>query len=266
MAYPHVGQAFELPIGSSKSTIDQITSLTFGDLTILCIRSSCNQLQLRSFYYCNRSVIVSSLRLSLPRETSNRVVSAVLLSIYPKLLVSVLTLNGTLLTIDLSKFLIRGCLPEIIHSGVNESRSFANIPADKSPIPIRRVSLFDLSVGSQGRSNLNGTDSPAVGVNSKVKFDQYLPTSLTLEQTLKLTISIEEIELSSKKDVASYSPLCVDSYVRNQSVRESSLDPSWESRNPSQQLTMKSFIGCINGFLIVSVQQVSCKLISHELY
>ena len=257
MAYPRVGQAFQLPIGSNKSSMDHVSSISVDELTILCIRSSGNQLELRSFHQCNRSVTVGSLRLSLPRETSNRVISSVILSIYPKLLVTILTLTGTLITLDLSRFLIKGCLPEITQSNVKESKS----PVDSLRTQTRRLSLFDLSIGSQVSSDSGGAANP--GIDFQVKFGQYLQTSLTLEQTLKLAINIEEIGHYLKEAEATNFPLCIDSFSRNRLItceKRAAVGPRRGGKVPIQQLIIKSSIGCPNGFLLISERQVSYKL------
>lgn len=262
MAYPRVGQAFQLPIGSNKSSMDQVSSISVDGLTILCIRSSGNQLQLRSFYQCNRSVIVGSLRLSLPRETSNRVVSSFLLSIYPRLLVTILTLTGTLITLDLSRFLIMGCLPEITQSEVKESKSHV----DCLLTPTRRLSLFDLSVGSQDRSDSSGAAN--LGTDSNGKFGRYLQTSLTLEQTLKLAINIEELGHHLNEAEATNFPLCIESFSRNRydtSEKHATVGPRCGGNVPIQQLIIKSSVGCQNGFLLIFERQVSYILITRNV-
>ena len=282
MACPRVGRAFQLPVGSNKSTIDEVSCLSADNVTILCIRSNGSQLQLRSIQKVNKSLLISSLKLTLPKEASNRVVQTELLSIYPRLLVNVLTLTGTLITLDLSKFLVNGCLPEVIQTRV-EPRSSINSPAgsiSSANVTPKRISLFEMSVGSQGKekgrfdfdtsggasgsSNGSGSGSGSTEytVNSNVKFDQYLPTSLNLQQTLKLAINIEELHLDDYKDFkegADYSPLCGVTSLQNQGSllgKENLSSSSWRNKEISRDDIIQSYIGCLNGNLLISTRQV----------
>jgi hypothetical protein len=69
-------------------------------------------------------VTVSSLQLSLPKEASNQVISACIVSVFPKLIINILTQAGTLITLDASKFLVKGDLPEITRPGSVASKTF----------------------------------------------------------------------------------------------------------------------------------------------
>ena len=192
---------------------------------------------------------------------------------------NVLTLTGTLITLDLSKFLVNGCLPEVIQTRV-EPRSSINSPAgsiSSANVTPKRISLFEMSVGSQGKekgrfdfevpgggssSGSGGINSTEYTVNSNVKFDQYLPTSLNLQQTLKLAINIEELHLDEFKESTDYSPLCGVTSLQNQGsllVKESLSSSSWRNKEISKDDVIQSYIGCMNGNLLISTRQVdSC--------
>jgi hypothetical protein len=110
MSFPQIS-VFEVPTESISSKIDEITTLSNGNVTIICIRNGVT-LQLRCL---SRSKRVTSLRLSLPKEDFNRVISARLISISPQFLVNILTFSGTLITLNLSKYLINDTLPGLVN-------------------------------------------------------------------------------------------------------------------------------------------------------
>jgi hypothetical protein len=111
MSFPQIS-VFEVPIESISSKIDEISTLSNHNVTIICIRNGAT-LQLRCL---SRSKRVTSLRLSLPKEDSNRVISARLISISPQFLINILTFSGTLITLNLSKYLMNNTLPGLVIS------------------------------------------------------------------------------------------------------------------------------------------------------
>jgi hypothetical protein len=206
MAYPRVGRAFQLPLESSKSLIDQISASSSEDSTVLCIRTTGHRLHLRCFCNTTEPVTVSSLQLSLPKEASNQVVSACIVSVFPKLIINILTQNGTLITLDVSKFLVKGNLPEIAKQGSAATRTFTTIEDGSNFSPNKQLSLYDLSIGSKSSSDRNAFKAE-VGVHSNTRFEQQLPSSLSLELTLKLAIVVEDLGYADQDVI--HKPLCM---------------------------------------------------------
>jgi hypothetical protein len=128
----------------------------------------------------------------LPKEVSNQVISAYIVSIFPKLVINVLTQAGTLITLDVSKFLVKGNLPEIVKQGPAATRTFSMVDDGSKFSPKKQVSLYDLSIGSKSSSDSNAFKAE-VGGHSNMRFEQQLPSSLSLELTLKLAIAVEDL-------------------------------------------------------------------------
>lgn len=262
MAYHRVGRVLQLPLDSSKSSIEQISCLSSENLTVLCIRTSGSRLQLRCFCHKSEFITVSSLKLNLPKETSNQVISASIVSIFPKLLVNILTLAGTLITIDVSKFLIKGNLPEIIKSECKRNSSTA---CDRDKIsPMKQISLYDLSIGSKNGHdvNVNSISKADVRINPSMKYEQHLPSNLTLEQTLKLATIVEDLGFSEKQNL--YVPLCMLSVNEIHSNAESEIEmpilsssSARRTEDLEERSVVTSFIGCSNGALLILKRFVS---------
>lgn len=262
MAYPRVGRAFQLPLESSKSSIDQISALSSEGSTVLCIRTTGNRLHLRCF--CNRTdpVTVSSLQLSLPKEISNQVISAYIVSIFPKLIINILTQAGTLITLDVSKFLVKGNLPEVTKPGSASTRTFTTVDDGTNFYANKQVSLYDLSVGSKNSSDKSPFKAE-VGVHSNVKFEQHLPSSLTLELTLKLAIAVEELGYADLD--ASHKPSCMLSLVKTPWGTGTGVGTeiqviaahSKNNEDCKDRFLVTSFIACSQGTVRSLLRQVS---------
>jgi hypothetical protein len=257
MSHPHVGRAFQLPLESSKSSIHQISGLSSEGSTILCIRTTGNRLHLRCF--CNRTdpVAVSSLQLSLTKEVSNQVVSAYVVSIFPKLIINILTQAGTLITLDVSKFLVKGNLPEITKPGSAATRTFMTVDDGSNFNANKQVSLYDLSIGSKSSSDKDAFKGE-VGVRSNMKFEQHLPSSLTLEQTLQLAIAVEDLAYVDQEIIKR--PSCMLSLAKHHlgavTVTDISANPK-NSEDCKDRFLVTSFIGCSRGTIRSLFRQVS---------
>ena len=251
--YACVGQAFQLPPDSSKAVIEQISSLSLDDVTILCIRTSGNKLQLRCFNRTGDFPVVSSLQLSLPRETSNQVTSAYLVSIHPKLVVNILTLAGTVITLDVTKFLIKSNLPEIIHAEIVKG---AEAVQDVNKISSQRqVSHQNSPVVTAADSDENNRRFNERG--SAVKLEQHFPSSLNLEQTLKLASTVEDTAIAELPDLMLST--CMISVT--ETAYESEIFPLRASRIHSAGKTnasvVTSFISCSDGSVLIISRLVS---------
>jgi hypothetical protein len=252
-----------LPIESSSSIINEISVLSSDKLSFLCTRNSSN-LQIKCFHHNddndnnnrndnkknenknknndknnnnndnnnnNNSITISSLRLKLPKETSNRVINTNLSSISP-LLLNILTLTGTLIILDLSSFLVDNRLPELLSftDGPSNQSFKTSIPNTiTNTIPNLNASFptnTTLKKDNDNDDSDNNSDSNSrekekererensssqskpislfelsnspkkVIQKNKItdsKSRQRLPYCLTLEQTLGLAISIKEL-------------------------------------------------------------------------
>jgi hypothetical protein len=260
MVYPRVGRAFQLPLETSKSSIVQISASSSEGSTVLCIRTTGNRLHLRCF--CNRtdSVTVSSLQLSLPKEVSNQVISAYIVSIFPKLVINVLTQAGTLITLDVSKFLVKGNLPEIVKQGSAATRTFSTVDDGSKFSPDKQVSLYDLSIGSKSSSDRNALKAE-VGGHSNMRFEQQLPSSLSLELTLKLAIAVEDLGYADQDII--HKPLCMLSLAKHHPVTgtvtesQSLSTHSKNSEDFTDRFLVTSFIACSRGTIRSLFRQVS---------
>jgi hypothetical protein len=251
--YACVGQAFQLPPDSSKAVIEQISSLSLDDVTILCIRTSGNKLQLRCFNRTGDCPVVSSLQLSLPRETSNQVTSAYLVSVHPRLVVNILTLAGTIITLDVTKFLIKSNLPEIMHSETAKS-SEAVQDVNKSGSQ-RQASHQNPTVTSKADSDEHFRRFAERG--SAVKLEQHFPSSLTLEQTLKLASTVEDTAIAELSDTMT--PTCMISVTETAYATEivSQRPPSIHSTGRTNASVVTSFISCSDGTVLIISRLVS---------
>lgn len=254
MAYPRVGRAFQLPLESSKSSIDQISALSSKDSTILCIRTTGNRLHLRCFCTRTDPVTVSSLQLSLPKEVSNQVISANVVSVFPKLVINILTQAGTLITLDVSKFLVKGNLPEITKPGSAAKRTLTSVDDGPSFNNNKQVSLYDLSIGSKNNSDKNAFKAE-IGVHSNMKFEQHLPSSLTLELTLKLAIAVEDLGYADQDVI--HKPTCMLSSANHHSETGTECQSLLKNNEDCKdQFLVTSFIACSGGTIRSLFHQV----------
>jgi hypothetical protein len=260
MAHPRVGRAFQLPLESSKSSIDQISGLSSEGSTILCIRTTGNRLHLRCFSSRTDLVTVSSLQLSLPKEVSNQVISACIVSVFPKLIINILTQAGTLITLDASKFLVKGDLPEITRPGSVASKTFTTGHDGSNLNTNKQVSLYDLSIGSRSSSDKNAFKAE-VGVQSNMTFEQHLPSTLSLELTLKLAIAVEDLGYADQEVVQK--PSCMLSLAKHHLgavTGTECLSPAAHSKNIEDckdQFLVASFIAFSRGTIRSLFRQVS---------
>lgn len=262
MAYPRVGREFQLPLESSKCSIDQISALSSEFTTVLCIRTTGNRLHLRCFCKRTDPVTISSLQLSLPREASNQVISAYIVSLFPKLMINILTLAGTLITLDVSKFLVKGSLPEIMKSASATKRTAATVDDGFILNATKQVSLYDLSIGNISSSDKNAFRTD-IGLNSNVKFEQHLPSSLTLELTLKLAVAVEDLGCADHEAI--HEPSCILSSVKHRPLTEHrslSVHPI-NNENCKDRIFVTSFIACSCGAIRTLVRQVTVANIYH---
>lgn len=261
MTYPRIGRAFQLPL-DSKSAIEQVSVLSTESSTILCIRTSANRLQLICFRNNSETAVINTLQLSLPKETSNQVISAYLVSISPKLIINVLTLAGTLITLDATKFLVKGNLPENLKIGTSPTKNLVTDDDRKDTSSTQQMSLYDLSVDGGDEYN---TRAPKLGFKglSQSKFEEHLPSRLTLEQTLKLATTVEDLGIV--KQAASCTPCCMISLQRKQSAvtatssgtRLGGIVTSASRAEDSQERSaVTSFIGCSDGTVLMISRQV----------
>ena len=262
MTYPRIGRAFQLPLDSNKSAIEQVSVLSTESSTILCIRTSAHRLQLICFRNRSETPVINSLQLSLPKETSNQVISAYLVSISPKLIINVLTLAGTLITLDATKYLVKGNLPENVKMGNSPTKNLVTDEDGKDTNSAQQMSLYDLSVDGGDECNAK---IPKLGIKglSQSKFEEHLPSRLTLEQTLKLATTVEDLGIM--KQTASCTPSCMISLQKRKSALKSSdklnegtmLSGSRTRIEDSQERSaVTSFIGCSDGIVLMISRQV----------
>ena len=259
--YACVGQAFQLPPDSSKAVIEQISSLSLDDVTILCIRTSGNKLQLRCFNRTGDCPVVSSLQLSLPRETSNQVTSAYLVSVHPKLVVNILTLAGTIITLDVTKFLIKSNLPQVIHSetaAVSSSEAVQDVNKIGSQKHVSHQNSVVIPVSDFEENSRRFNDR-----GSAVKLEQHFPHSLTLEQTLKLASTVEDTAIAELSNLMVTT--CMISVT--ETAHETEVFPlrllSIPSAGRTNASVVTSFISCSNGTVLTISRLVSVLLIDH---
>lgn len=264
MTSPRIGRAFQLPL-DSKSAIEQVSVSSTESSTILCIRTSANRLQLICFRNNSETPVISTLQLSLPKETSNQVISAYLVSISPKLIINVLTLAGTLITLDATKFLVKGNLPENLKIGTSPTKNLVTDDDKKDTSSTQQMSLYDLSFDGGDECN---TRVPKLGFKglSQSKFEEHLPSRLTLEQTLKLATTVEDLGIV--KQAASCTPCCMISLQRKQSAITASssgtrlggiVTSASRAEDSQERSALTSFIGCSDGrVLMISRQVIYC--------
>ena len=262
MTYPRIGRAFQLPLDSNKSAIEQVSVLSTGSSTILCIRTSAHRLQLICFRNRSETPVINSLQLSLPKETSNQVISAYLVSISPKLIINVLTLAGTLITLDATMYLVKGNLPENVKMGNSPIKNLVTDEDGKDTNCAQQMSLYDLSVDGGDKCNAK---IPKLGMKglSQNKFEEHLPSRLTLEQTLKLATTVEDLGIM--KQTSSCTPSCMISLQKRESaltspdkLSEGTMLPGSRTRieDSHERSAVTSFIGCSDGIVLMISRQV----------
>ena len=263
MTYPRIGRAFQLPLDSNKSAIEQVSVLSTESSTILCIRTSAHRLQLICFRNRSETPVINSLQLSLPKETTNQVISAYLVSISPKLIINLLTLAGTLIALDATKYLVKGNLPETLKMGNSPTKNLVTDEDGKDTNSAQQMSLYDLSVDGGDEYNAR---IPKLGIKglSQSKFEEHLPSRLTLEQTLKLATTVEDLGIM-KQTASSCTPSCMISLQKRKSTLTSSdklnegtmLSGSRTRIEDSQERSaVTSFIGCSDGIVLMISRQV----------